>query len=131
MTAAALDADDRPMRPAILRGLALRCPHCGRGRVLSGYLTLRPACASCGEDFSHARTDDGPAYATVMIVGHLMAPTILWAFVRWRPEPVTLASVFLAGSIALTLFLLPRMKGMFLAIQWSRRMHGFGTGQDD
>ena len=131
MTAAALDADDRPMRPAILRGLALRCPNCGRGRVLSGYLTLRPACLSCGEDFSHARTDDGPAYVTVMIVGHLMAPTILWAFVRWRPEPETLAGVFLVGCLALTLFLLPRMKGMFLAIQLSRRMHGVGAERDD
>jgi uncharacterized protein (DUF983 family) len=120
--------DDRPMRPAMLRGLRLRCPNCGQGRILSGYLRLRLSCSVCGEDFSHQRTDDGPAYATVMIVGHLMAPALLWAFVRFRPDPVTLSIAFVTGAIALSLFLLPRMKGMFLAIQWSRRMHGFGTG---
>ncbi len=28
--------------------------------------------------------------------------------------------------LALALFLLPRVKGMFVAIQWAKRMHGFG-----
>jgi uncharacterized protein (DUF983 family) len=122
--------DDRPMRPAILRGLRLRCPACGRGHLMKGYLGVTAACAACGEDLSHQRADDGPAYATIMIVGHLMAPLILWAFVRWRPEPAMLASVFLVGCIGLSLFLLPRMKGLFVAVQWSRRMHGFGTAPD-
>jgi uncharacterized protein (DUF983 family) len=29
-------------------------------------------------------------------------------------------------SVALSLYLLPRLKGLVVAIQWSRRMHGFG-----
>jgi uncharacterized protein (DUF983 family) len=32
--------------------------------------------------------------------------------------------------VGLSLFLLPRLKGMFLAVQWAKRMHGFG-GADD
>ncbi len=119
-------ADDRPMRPAMRRGFMLRCPSCGRGRLMRGYLKVRSNCPACGEDFSHQRADDGPAYATIMVVGHLMAPLLLWSFMRWRPEPAVLAAVFVAGCVALSLFLLPRMKGMFVAVQWSRRMHGFG-----
>jgi uncharacterized protein (DUF983 family) len=29
-------------------------------------------------------------------------------------------------TVAMTLWLLPRVKGAFVALQWSRRMHGFG-----
>jgi len=33
-------------------------------------------------------------------------------------------------TVALALFLLPRMKGMFVALQWAKRMHGFGAAPD-
>ncbi len=122
------DNDDRPMRPALLRGWRRRCPNCGAGPLLSGYLSVRDACPVCGEDFHHQRADDGPAYLTILIVGHLMAPLILWSFVRFRPDPLILASVFSVCTVALSLYLLPRLKGVLVAIQWARRMHGFGTG---
>ncbi|MFT3689073.1 DUF983 domain-containing protein [Paenirhodobacter sp.] len=123
------DIDDRPLGPAVLRGLMCRCPNCGRGPLLDGYLTVRTACPACSEDFRPQRADDGPAYLTILIVGHLMAPLILWAFVAFRPSPLTLIAVFATGCVALSLFLLPRLKGMIVAIQWSRRMHGFGAGE--
>ena len=123
-------ADDRPLKPALLRGWLRRCPACGKGRMFEGYLKVRPACPVCGEDLHHHRADDGPAYLTILIVGHLMAPLILWAFVTWRPDPKVLATIFTAGCVALSLFLLPRLKGAFVALQWSRRMHGFGSGDE-
>ena len=119
--------DDRPMRPAMLRGWRRRCPACGEGRMFEGYLKVRPACPSCGEDLSHHRADDGPAYLTILIVGHLMAPLIMVAFVEFRPSPLVLASTFSAGCVALSLYLLPRLKGVIVGIQWAKRMHGFGS----
>ncbi len=95
--------------------------------MLRGYLTVRESCPVCGEELYHHRADDGPAYLTILIVGHLMAPAILWAFVKYRPDPLLLASIFSVGTVALSLFLLPRLKGVLVAIQWARRMHGFGT----
>lgn len=94
--------------------------------MLRGYLTVRDACPVCGEELHHHRADDGPAYLTILIVGHLMAPLILWGFVKFRPDPMVLATIFTVGTVALSLFLLPRLKGMVVAMQWSRRMHGFG-----
>jgi uncharacterized protein (DUF983 family) len=113
--------DDRPLGPAMLRGWRRKCPNCGTGPLLRGYLKVRDACPVCGEDLHHQRADDGPAYLTILIVGHLMAPAILIAFVRYRPDPLVLASVFSVATVALSLFLLPRLKGMLVGIQWARR----------
>jgi len=120
--------DDRPVGQALRRGWRCRCPNCGSGPMLRGYLTVRDSCPVCAEALHHQRADDGPAYLTILIVGHLMAPLILWAFVKYRPDPLVLATVFSVGTVALSLFLLPRLKGMVVAMQWARRMHGFGKG---
>lgn len=127
------EEDERPLRPAILRGWRRRCPNCGSGPLLTGYLKVRNECPICDEKLHHHRADDGPAYLTILIVGHILAPTIFWAFVKFRPDPLVLATVFAIGSVTLALFLLPRIKGMIVGIQWSRRMHGFGssTGETD
>lgn len=127
MTALSTAAEDRPLGRAMRRGFFGRCPACGRGRLIQGYLRVRDRCPECGEVFSHHRADDGPAYLTILIVGHLMAPLIMWAFVTYRPDPVTLATVFAIGCVTLSLALLPRLKGLIVGIQWAKRMHGFGS----
>jgi uncharacterized protein (DUF983 family) len=69
------DDDDRPMRPAMLRGWRRRCPNCGAGPLLSGYLSARDACPVCGEDFHHQRADDGPGLSCRK-EAHLAPPRI-------------------------------------------------------
>jgi uncharacterized protein (DUF983 family) len=118
---------DRPTWPAVRAGLNRRCPACGQGALFDGYLRVRDRCTACGTDLHHHRADDGPAYLTILVVGHLMAPLMHLTFVRFRPEPWVLATVFCLGTVALALVLLPRMKGLVVAVQWARRMHGFGT----
>ncbi|WP_246003918.1 DUF983 domain-containing protein [Histidinibacterium lentulum] len=117
---------ERPTRPAVVRGLRRRCPNCGQGPLFEGYLKVADACPVCGEDLHHHRADDGPAYLTILVVGHLMAPVIHVLFVRLRPDPLVLATLLTLGCVALSLYLLPRMKGLVVGIQWARRMHGFG-----
>lgn len=127
MTQTATDIyNDRPTRPAMLNGFRQKCPRCGKGHLFHGYLKVVDECDSCGQVLSHHRADDGPAYLTILIVGHLMAPLILIVFETYRPEPIVLASVFTLATVALSLYLLPRLKGVVVAIQWARRMHGFG-----
>ncbi|MBL4916368.1 DUF983 domain-containing protein [Szabonella alba] len=119
------EPEERQVSAALRRGWRCRCPACGSGPMLRGYLTVRDACPVCGEELHHHRADDGPAYLTILIVGHILAPLILWVFVKFRPDPMVLATIFTIGTVALSLFLLPRLKGMVVAMQWSRRMHGF------
>ncbi len=113
---------------ALKRGWRRRCPNCGAGPMLRGYLQVRETCPVCGESLHHHRADDGPAYLTILLVGHLMAPLILLVFVEYRPEPLVLATIFSVGTVALSLFLLPRLKGALVGMQWAKRMHGFGGG---
>ena len=126
LQASSADDEDRQLGPAMRRGWARRCPSCGSGPLLRGYLTVRESCPVCGEALHHQRADDGPAYLTILIVGHLMAPLILFVFTKFRPDPLVLASVFSVGTVALSLYLLPRLKGALVAVQWAKRMHGFG-----
>lgn len=116
---------ERLVKPALWRGWQRRCPQCGAGPMLRGYLKVREDCPVCGEAFHHHRADDGPAYLTILIVGHLMAPTFHIVFTRFRPEPLVMATLFSVGCVALSLYLLPRIKGALVAFQWAKRMHGF------
>ncbi len=99
--------------------------------MLRGYLAVRDACPVCGEALYHQRADDGPAYLTILIVGHVLAPLLLFVYSTWQPEPLPLAVAFSVGTVALSLYLLPRLKGAMVALQWAKRMHGFGGTADD
>ena len=122
---------DRDVRASMLRGWRRRCPNCGKGPMMKSYLAVRDTCPVCGEGLSHHRADDGPAYLTILIVGHLMAPSIIWAFTKFRPDPMVLASVFTVGCVALSLYLLPRLKGAIVGLQWAKRLHGFGRAPQE
>lgn len=93
---------------------------------MKSFLKVNDSCSVCHEDLSQHRADDGPAYLTILIVGHLLAPLLLVVFMRFRPEPLVLFAVFATGCIGLSLYLLPRLKGAVVAFQWAREMHGFG-----
>ena len=109
----------------LMRGLRRRRPNFGTGAMLTGYLKVRERCLVCTEELYHHRADDGPAYMTILIVGHIMAPQILVVFVRFRSDPMLLGTPFSIGCVALSLYLLPRLKGAMVAFQWAKRMHGF------
>jgi len=122
--------NDRPLKPALLRGWKCKCPNCGNGPLLRDYLKVRDECPVCAEELFHQRADDGPAWATILIAGHLLAPLMLVVYTTFRPEGWVMALGFSVVFLALALFLLPRLKGMFVTLQWSRRMHGFGDKND-
>lgn len=121
------DPAERPTMPALVRGFRRKCPNCGNGDMMHSYLKVNDTCASCQEELYHHRADDGPAYLTILLVGHLMAPLLLLVFETWRPEPLILFTIFAVGCTGLSLYLLPRFKGAVVAFQWARRMHGFDT----
>lgn len=122
--------DDRSVRKSLMRGWRKRCPACGSGPLLRDYLTVRDTCPVCSEELHHHRADDGPAWATIMISGHLLAPMMLLVFKVFRPEGWVMALGFSIVFLLLSLFLLPRLKGAFVAVQWANRMHGFGETRE-
>ncbi|GAA6164509.1 DUF983 domain-containing protein [Pelagimonas sp. KU-00592-HH] len=119
------ETQDRPLKPAIVKGLRLRCPNCGEGKLLHSYLKVNTECSECGQDLSHQRADDGPAYLTILIVGHILGFALHILYVHFRPDPWTLALTLSVITVSASLFMLPRMKGLVVAYQWAKRMHGF------
>lgn len=130
MHSAMTDIDDRPLGPSLLRGLRCQCPACGTAPLLHRYLKVHDNCPNCDEEYHHQRADDGPAYLTLLLTLKITVPLMVSVmFIRdWHPA--ALFAIFGTFHVALSLFLLPRLKGMTVAWQWSRRMHGFG-GDDD
>ena len=116
---------ERETWPAVLKGWRQKCPRCGNGPLMKGYLNVRDTCPVCKQELHHHRADDGPAYLTILIVGHIMAPLLHIVFVQFRPEPLVLFTIFAIGCVGLSLYLLPRLKGAMIGFQWARFMHGF------
>ncbi len=117
----------RRLGEAIRRGLAGRCPACGRGRLFRGYLKLASACRVCGEDLSHARADDAPAYLTMLVVCHVVGAGVLFSDEAFPHMPLMTAALFwVTVTMVVSLLILPRMKGAVVGQQWALCMHGFG-----
>ncbi len=114
---------DEPRRlwASVRRALRGHCPRCGGAKLFQSYLKQVEACPACGEAWSEVRADDGPAWLTILIVGHLLAPVVLPIALEDRlPLWLLIFSLCLA-SAALCLLLLPRCKGVFIAMIWALR----------
>jgi uncharacterized protein (DUF983 family) len=112
---------ERPVWLGVKRGLMHRCPACGEGRLYRAYLKIEDVCEVCAHPLGEYRADDGPAYLTILLIGHLVvAPLLLFPFIwQWPAQyvlPLTLIPIAL-----LVLLLLPRIKGAFLGVLWATK----------
>lgn len=103
---------------ALARGLQRKCPCCGRGAAFRGYLKVVDSCASCGTPLSIYPCDDGPAYVTMLLIGHLViAPAFMFHIFYLYPVEV-IAPVMVGLMLILTLVTLPFVKGVYLNLMW-------------
>lgn len=121
---------ERVLPRALRNGARQRCPACGVGRLYGKFLKIKESCDSCGEVLHHQRADDAPAYFTIVVVAHVIVGGILATERAFQPETWLQLAIWLPLTAILSLLLLPRIKGMLVALQWALRMHGFG-GQPD
>lgn len=122
---AAAAASQRSPWQAMRRGLAQICPACGDGALFSSYLKVQDNCPNCKEELHHQRADDAPPYVTILIVGHIIIPGILILEKAYAPATWVHLSIWLPLLLLLSLTILPRIKGLFVGLQWALRMHGF------
>ena len=110
---------------AMRRGLAQKCPACGTGTMFSSYLKVHDTCPNCKEELHHQRADDAPPYITIFIVGHIIIPGILILEKAYAPATWIHLAIWLPLMLVLSLTILPRIKGLFVGLQWALGMHGF------
>ncbi len=103
----------RSFARSLARGFAGRCPSCGKGKLLYRYLKVEPVCQTCGHDLDRYPSDDGPAYFTVLLVGHLVIVPmlIIFAGVIWKVSPWITVPTALVAVGTITLVVLPIVKG--------------------
>jgi len=100
------------------RGLCGACPHCGKGRLFKSYLAQNDVCPVCKEDFSGLHADDGPAWFVMVLAGAIIVPFAVYLSVHDVIPDWAVIAVLLILTVAVVLLLLPRAKGVFIAILW-------------
>lgn len=100
------------------RGFHLKCPSCGKGNILRGYLTAQEQCSECGLDFEDLRADDGPAWVTILIAGHLSMPFVFWILDMGLDNTALEIGLPILFILILSALILPRAKGIFMGIIW-------------
>jgi uncharacterized protein (DUF983 family) len=123
------DEDRSPSPLPIARGLAGRCPGCGKGKLFHGFLALAPRCAHCGLDYSFADAGDGPAIFVILIAGFIVMGAALFVQIEFEPPYWLDALIFLPLILVATLLPLRVVKGLLIALQHHHqagqgRLHG-------
>jgi len=101
------------------RGLARRCPTCGKGRLFAGYLTIRSPCEVCGVDNNIYPSDDFPPYLTILVSGHVVVPLFIVTDSAYGLPFWIEGAIWLPLTLMLCLALLPVMKGATVGLCWA------------
>lgn len=103
------------------RGLLGRCPRCGQGKLLKGLLDIADGCDVCGLKFFGHDAGDGPAVASIFILGFGVVGLAIWVEFTFFPplwfHAVAWTPVIIGGAIAL----LRPLKGLTVALQFRYR----------
>ena len=104
-----------------LRGLACKCPRCGKGKLYAGFLTLRTTCEACGLDYAFTDAGDGPAVFIILIAGAIVVFAALIVEVKYQPPFWVHAALWLPLILATTLWPLRAMKSLLIALQFHHK----------
>lgn len=103
---------------AVRRGFSCHCPRCGVGNIFNRYLKLSSACWRCGEPFDEIRTDDIAPYFTILVIGHIVVPLVLFVEQLFGPPVWVHWLIWPPMTVLAVLFALPRVKGAVLGWMW-------------
>ena len=101
------------------RGLAERCPECGKGRLFRAYLKVLSPCEMCGNDNAQYPSDDAPPYFTILIVGYLVVAPLLFFPWIWQANTALVLATVLPALLIQTMAFLPVVKGAVVGVQWA------------
>ncbi len=111
---ATVAAELPPVTTMLKRGLRGRCPVCGTGKLFNGFLRVVDRCRDCGTELGQVRADDAPPYFTIVIVGHVVIPLMLWLERAQTPPLWVHSAIFLPLTVGLALALIRPIKGATL-----------------
>jgi uncharacterized protein (DUF983 family) len=113
--------DSFPLRAPVLRGLAGRCPACGKGKLFTGFLTLKQRCEACGLNLAFADAADGPAFFVMFFSGFVVAGSALAVEALYAPPFWVHAMLWIPLILITTLAPLRPIKGLLVALQFHHK----------
>jgi uncharacterized protein (DUF983 family) len=113
--------ESSPSHLPVGRGIAGRCPRCGKGKLFSGFLTLAPRCEHCGLDYSFADSGDGPAVFVILIAGFIVVGAALVVEIVYEPPYWVHAVLWGPLILITTLWPLRALKGLMIALQYHHK----------
>lgn len=121
---------NRDLLRSMGRGWRQKCPACGQGSMYHRYLKVADTCATCSQELHHQRADDAPPYFTMMVVGHIIVAGVLILERAYQPAMWVHAVIWFPLLVLMSLWMLPRIKGSLIGLQWAFKMHGFDGPED-
>jgi len=115
-----------PLLPSVSRGLKGRCPACGEGKMFWRYLKVSDHCPKCDHELARYPADDGPAYVTILLIGHLIIAPLLFFPIVWEAPAIYSVPIALVSLAVITLLALSSIKG-----GWIGLMYALGTTSRD
>src|SRR5262245_2229467 len=106
---------------ALTNGLRRRCPHCGEGALLEGWLTLRARCPACGMVYERS---PGDAWA-FWIIGDRIPVFVAIAAVYFGVAPRSWGQgvLFIAAIVLVLVVTIPQRLGVVTALDYLSRRY--------
>jgi uncharacterized protein (DUF983 family) len=108
-----------PLLRSIKRGLKGRCPACGDGKIFWRYLKVAKHCPTCNHELARYPADDGPAYLTILLMGHLFVAPLLLFPIIWQAPAIYSAPIMMGSLGLIALLALPRIKGGWIGLMYA------------
>lgn len=110
---------------ALTRGLCLKCPKCGIGKLYKSFLKVNAACAHCGFKLKNHDAADGPAYVVSALMGLKVTVLALWLEFAVSPPAWVHMLIWVPFTIAGSLLLLVFTKSLFISLQYHFKVGEF------
>jgi len=109
-------------------GFRGRCPRCGEGRLFAGFLKVADECRFCGLKFGFENAGDGAVPFLILLIGGIGVGLGAWVMLAFDTPVWVPIAVTVPVCAVLTLVLLPKAKGLLIALQYVN--HAGDTGTD-
>lgn len=110
----------------LLRGLRMRCPRCGLGKLFECFFRLRTVCDACGLDIAKRSAD---TWAPVYLSTAGLTGAVVVGMLVLRPANLVLGRMTLAiAALTAIVLTLPSRKGAAIALNYFIEMRtGIGS----
>lgn len=100
----------------LARGLAMRCPACGKAGVFRGFIAVRPVCPVCGAPLGRVRLELLPSYLAILLGLWVMGAVMFFAIRQWHPGFGEFVAIFVPLCILFELAVARPIRGLVLAV---------------